>query len=105
MRPRAISDRGIARRKCGGTTIPSIDEFEDAYSSLDNLHSCIIDELASLEGDNWGCPSDDLTEEVHILMQRLSKDLFPILDDLQKLIELKKVNHQMLVDKSDIISL
>jgi hypothetical protein len=71
------------------TTILSLDELESAYNHIDHIHEGIIDELASLEGGNWGCPVEG-TEEIRAIMSRLSIQLFPILSDLDKMIKLKR---------------
>jgi hypothetical protein len=71
------------------TTILTLDEFKAARSYIDHIHEGCIDELASLEGDNWGCPVEG-TEERRAILKKLCDLGFPFLDNLDKLIELKE---------------
>ena len=71
------------------TIILTLDEIEEAYNYIDHIHDGIIDELASLEGDNWGCPVEG-SEEIRAILRRLSDAGFTFLDDLNTLIEKKK---------------
>jgi hypothetical protein len=68
------------------TTILTLEELQDARYSFEHLHEGIIDLLASLESDNWGCPVEE-TEAIRDTLANLADDGFDFLLNLGKYIE------------------